>query len=144
MKETQQKNKGSAKKTQPEHLQKNKLEWIVFAISSLLLLALIGYLCYDAFTHKISTPDLKVSYSKDPSQHNPNRFKIQLENLGGETAEDIIIEASLLQADSVVEKSELHFPFSPKQSKTEGWVNFSVNPVQADSLFVRVTSYKKP
>ena len=138
------KNKGAEKKSSEEEFQKNKLEWSVFAVSSLLLLGLIAYLCYETFTHKPSPPDLEVSYSKDSSKHNPFAYKIYLKNNGEETAEDVMIEASVLKADSVLEKSELQIAFSPKRSKREGWINFSINPAEADSINVKVMSYKKP
>ncbi len=137
------KNSETRKKSDSGEFQKNRLEWSVFAISSILLCGLIAYLCYETFTHKPSAPDLQVTYAKDSTAHNPYSYRIYLENHGGETAEDVMIEASLLNNDSVMERSELQIAFSPKRSKREGWINFSINPATADSIQVRVLSYKK-
>lgn len=138
------KNNEAGRKEEAKEFQKNKLEWTVFGISTLLLLCLVAYLCYETFTHKPSPPDLEVSYSKESSKHNPFAYKILLENHGEETAEDVMIEASLLKNDTAIDRSELQIAFSPKRSKREGWINFSVNPAEADSLHVKVMSYKKP
>jgi len=135
---TAEKNKGI------NQFQKNKLEWTVFAISSLLLLFILVYLCYQTFAHKPSPPDLEVSYSKESSARNPFGYKIILENHGEETAEDVIIQASLLKNNTAIEQSELQIVFSPKRSKREGWINFTSNPAEADSIQVKVVSYKKP
>jgi uncharacterized protein (TIGR02588 family) len=135
---------GTRKKTSPQEFRKNKLEWSVFAISALLLFSLIAYLCYEAFNHTPSPPDLEVSYSRDSSNRNPFAYKILLQNHGEETAEDVIIEASLMKNDTIIDRSELQIAFSPKRSKREGWINFGTDPAEVDSILVKVMSYKKP
>jgi uncharacterized protein (TIGR02588 family) len=135
---------GTRKKIDTQEFRKNKLEWSVFAISALLLFGLIVYLCYEAFTHKPAPPDLEVKYLKDSSNRNPFAYKIHLQNHGEETAEDVMIEASLIRNDTVIEHSELQIAFSPKRSKREGWINFSTDPAEADSINIKVMSYKKP
>lgn len=137
------KESANKQKTGTAAFQKNRLEWAVFIISSLLLFGLIGYLCYETFMHKPSPADLQVTFAKDSTEHNPFSYRIYLQNHGEETAEDVIIEASLIKNDSILERSELQIAFSPKRSKKEGWINFSLNPSTADSIQVRVMSYKK-
>lgn len=137
-------NNGTRKKSNNQEFKKNKLEWSVFGVSTLLLLGLISYLCYEAFTHQPSPPDLEVNYSKDSSKRNAFAYKILLQNHGEETAEDVMIEACMMRSDSVIERSELQIAFSPKRSKREGWINFSIDPATADSIHVKVMSYKEP
>jgi uncharacterized protein (TIGR02588 family) len=132
------------KKYDHEEFQKNKLEWTVFAFSSLLLLCLMAYLCYQTFTHSPSAPDLQVTYAKDTASNNLFGYRIYLDNHGGETAEDVMIAVSLLKSDTIVESSTLQIAFSPKRSKREGWISFTANPEKADSIQVKVMSYKKP
>lgn len=138
------KNNVTGRKPNAIGFQKNKLEWSVFAVSVLLLVGLVAYLTYESFVHKPSPPDLEVSYTKESSKRNPFAYKLILWNHGEETAEDVMIEASLVRNDSVIERSQLQIAFSPKRSKREGWINFSTDPAQADSIDVKVMSYKRP
>jgi uncharacterized protein (TIGR02588 family) len=124
--------------------KKNALEWIVFSLGLVLVLGIIAYLCYQTAIYRSGTPDLYVHYVKDPSTHNPNRYRIIVTNKGGKTAEEVKIEATLRKGDSNLEKAELEIAFSPKLSEREGWVNFSAASSTADSIYVRVVSYQSP
>ncbi|PKV62845.1 hypothetical protein [Pontibacter ramchanderi] len=123
---------------------KNALEWTVFAISLVLVLAILAYLGYMAYTSKPSTPDLTVEYFHDPAPHAPQRYRVVVENKGGETAEEVQVELTLQRDGEEVEQAELSIAFSPKESKREGWVIFRENIRQTDSLAARVVSYKRP
>ncbi|MBX0332259.1 hypothetical protein K3G39_03330 [Pontibacter sp. HSC-14F20] len=123
---------------------KNALEWMVFGISLLLVLAILVYLSYMAYTHKSSTPDLTVAYFHDPSASAPYRYRVVVHNKGGETAEEVQVELSTESGGKEVEKAGLSIAFSPKESKREGWVNFKDDPASADTLLARVVSYKRP
>lgn len=123
---------------------KNALEWTTFAASLLLILFTIAYLGYKTYTHNPSPPDIIVTYSFDPSRQSPYRYKLIVENVGGETAEDVIIEMGLQIGDSTVEKSELQLAFVPQSSTREGWVNFLQDPAKADTTIAKVVSFKKP
>ncbi|WP_242917580.1 hypothetical protein [Pontibacter liquoris] len=123
---------------------KNLLEWVVFYVSLLLILIILGYLGYKAYIYKPSAPDLLVTYRHDPSKYAPYRYHIQVKNQGGETAEGVNVELVLEQAGEELEAAELQIPYSPRASLREGWVNFKTNPITADTIIARVMSYKKP
>lgn len=123
---------------------KNALEWIVFSISLLLILGVFGYLAYQVYTEKEESPDISVETRHDPSDHNPFRYHVTVYNKGGQTAEAVTVEVAVKEGGKEVEKAELQIPFVPKESKREGWVNFSKNPGKADTVEARVLSYKKP
>lgn len=124
--------------------RKNWLEWAVFSISLVLVLSVLGYLGYQAYTKKPSTPDLYVESWPDPSAHAPYRYRVLLRNSGGTTAEEVLLELALVKGNETLEKAELHIAFAPQESKREGWVIFSSDPKNADTLVARVVSYKKP
>ncbi|MDX5483181.1 MAG: hypothetical protein LPK07_15990 [Hymenobacteraceae bacterium] len=124
--------------------EKNWLEWTVFGISLLLVLSIIGYLAYQTYTRKPSTPDLLVQVRPDPSDHAPTRYHVLLQNKGGATAEEVLVELVLMKGGEEVESAELQLPFVPQESKREGWVSFKNDPNQADTITTRVVSYKKP
>lgn len=123
---------------------KNKLEWIVFAISLLLVAAILGYLSYQVYTEKEETPDILVELMPDPSDHNPYRYLVSVHNRGGQTAETVTIEVAMKMDGQEVEKAELQIAFVPKESTREGWVNFSKSPAQADTVEAHVRSFEKP
>lgn len=124
--------------------KKNYLEWTVFVISFLLIVAILCYLVYQVYTKKEESPDIYTEYWADPSEHNPYRYLVILYNRGGQTAETVTVELAVKQGGKDVEKAELQIPFVPKASKREGWVNFSEDPSRADTIEARVISYKKP
>jgi uncharacterized protein (TIGR02588 family) len=123
---------------------KNLLEWVVFYVSLLLVLTILGYLVYNVYNYKPSPPDLLVTYKHDPSKYAPNRYHVLVKNQGGETAEEVNVELVLEQAGNELEAAELQIPFSPRASEREGWVNFKTDPASADTVIARVMSYKKP
>lgn len=123
---------------------KNALEWTVFAVSLLLILGVFGYLAYQVYTEKEESPDILVETRHDPSDHNPFRYHVTIHNKGGQTAEAVTVEVAMKQDGKEVGKAELQIPFVPKESKREGWVNFSEDPNKADTVEARVLSYKKP
>jgi uncharacterized protein (TIGR02588 family) len=124
--------------------KKNFLEWTVFTVSLLLVLSTVVYLIYQLYTEKEETPDIQTEYWADPSEHNPYRYRVVLYNRGGQTAESVTVELTVKQGNKNIEKAELQISFVPKESKREGWVNFSKDPTKADTLEARVLSYKKP
>lgn len=116
----------------------------MFALSLVLVLAILAYLGYQTYTHEASTPDLQVVSWYDPSEHAPNRYHVLLENKGGETAEEVLVELVLMKGGAEVETAELQIPFAPRESKREGWVAFKNKPEHADTVMVSVVSYKRP
>jgi uncharacterized protein (TIGR02588 family) len=137
----------SKKADQPEGQeedQKNVLEWVVFSFSLTLILALFGYLIYQTIHYEPGSPDLVVTYKPDPSSHAPYRYHLTIHNQGQETAQEVQVELVLEKGGKQLELATINLPFAPKESRREGWVNFSNNPEAADSVYSRVVSYKKP
>ena len=124
--------------------QKNVLEWVVFAFSLTMVLALFGYLALQTIQYEPGTPDLLVTYKADPSLHAPYRYHLTIKNNGQETAQEVQVELILEKEGKQLEIAALTLPFAPKESRREGWVNFSQNPQEADTVYSRVVSYKKP
>lgn len=124
--------------------QKNWLEWLVFGISLLLLLSVLGYLVYQVINYKPQDPEIYAKGVPDPSELAPHRYKVTIHNKGGTTAEEVVVEFTLYKDGESAEESDLTIPFSPKDSERTGWVIFRTDPVAADSVVARIVSYKKP
>ncbi len=124
--------------------EKNKLEWSVFALSLLFVLAIVSYLVYETVTHQPSPPDIEITYEKDSLAPHQHSYHVHVSNIGGRTAEDVKIMAQLLKKDKTFETSEFELSYLPKRSHKEGWVSFSSNIEAGDSVKIRVVSYKTP
>lgn len=138
--------KEQAKDTEskPVKDQKNPLEWAVFGISLLTILAIFVYLIYQTLNYKPSSPELFVEYWPDPTEAQPHRYHVVVQNTGGETAESVQVELRLEQANQETEKATLELPYVPQESRREGWVNFSSKPVHEKAVTGKVVSYQKP
>ncbi|MEX2336654.1 MAG: hypothetical protein WD555_05230 [Fulvivirga sp.] len=124
--------------------KKNILEWTIFGISLLLVIAVLCFLVYKTVTHQSSPPDVLVTFTPSPSENTPYRYHLTIQNIGGETAEDVLIELVLRERGQAIEKSEVQLPFVPQGSKIESWVNFINDPALADSVLAKVVSFKRP
>jgi uncharacterized protein (TIGR02588 family) len=85
-----------------------------------------------------------VTYENDASPNAPYRYHLSVKNNGQVTAEEVHIELVLEKDGQELELATIHLPYAPKESTREGWINFSKNPTEADTLYARVVSYKKP
>ncbi len=133
-----------SKNNQNKKEKKNLLEWGVFATGLLLVFGILGYLGLKTSTYHTFPPEILVEYEPDPTEMAPFRYKVIVGNGGGETAEQVSIELVQKRGDSTIEMAELEFAFLPRASKQEGWLNFSEDPKLADTVYVRVVSFKKP
>lgn len=124
--------------------QKNLLEWAVFWLGLLLVLSILAYLGYQTYYHKPSSPELSVQFWPEPTEMQPYRYHVEVQNTGGETAGSVQVEVVLQQDGKEVEKAELQLNFVPQESKREGWVNFSQKPATKGAVSARVASYQKP
>lgn len=124
--------------------RKNWFEWVVFGVGLLLVLSIIGYLIYQTYHRKHASPDLVAENFPDPSEYAPYRYRVVLHNKGGETAEQVKLVVEAQARGEAIETADIDFPFAPQESKREGWVNFDKDPKQADTVVVKVVSYKRP
>ncbi len=124
--------------------KKNWLEWTVFAVGLGLTLVILGYLVYKTVTHNSGPPELYVEYYAEPGRYEPHRYHVVLHNEGNETAESVTVEISLEKNGETLETAELGVDYCPRESIREGWVSFTTNPAEADTVRARVVSYAKP
>lgn len=124
--------------------QKNLLEWTVFWVSLLLVVSIFGYLGYQAYSFKPSSPELQVEVKPDPTEQQPNRYHVLVRNKGGETATTVLVELELKEEGKPVEKIDLQMMFVPQESSREGWANFTRKPTTEKNVSAHVVSYQKP
>ncbi|MET0402518.1 MAG: hypothetical protein ABW123_08945 [Cystobacter sp.] len=121
----------------------NWLEWLVFAVSGLLVTAVVGYLAVDAWTREETPPDLVVTVGTPLAGSGHWRVPITVENRGEETAEEVRVGVDLRQGGQVRERAELTLAYVPRHSRREGWVTFHHQPTRSE-LEARPLGYAKP
>jgi uncharacterized protein (TIGR02588 family) len=118
-------------------LEKNWLEWIVFACSLALTLSVIGFLAINSFKAR-QPAQIEVTLGKAQQQKGVWKVPVRAENKGDETAAVVSIGVTRAGSD---ETGELEFDYLPRHSSREGWVAFSGEPQKMEA---RVRGYQKP
>lgn len=126
-----------------QKLQKNWLEWIVFAISLVLVATTLGYLVYDAATLGNSPPTIEFQLGNPQQKLDYFLVPVSVTNRGDETAEGVLIEVALENDGKEIESAEFEVAFLPRHSTREGWVSFTTNPRSAE-MKARVLGFEKP
>jgi uncharacterized protein (TIGR02588 family) len=122
--------------------RKNALEWAVFAVSAVVIAALLATLAYHETTRPDSPPDLRVEAVGDRATAGGHAVTLQVRNLGGTTAATVTIEA-VLAGRGTNERGQVVLPFVPAGSTRTGEVLFSRKP-EPGELTVRVSGYERP
>lgn len=126
-------------------LQKNWLEWVVFAISLVLVITTLGYLVYDGATFSNTPPNIELKLGKAQAQAE-NRYIVPVNatNRGDTTAEGVQIEVTLNSGGKEQENAQFEIAFLPRHSTGEGWVTFTTDPRTVDKIEARVLGWEKP
>lgn len=127
-----------------KNLQKNWLEWVVFAIGLILLFSTLGYLIYDAATLNETPPVIEVKLGEIQQSDRQFIIPIAVSNSGNETAENVQIEVVLETGGNEQESAEFTIAFLPRSATREGWVTFHTDPRKAERIKARALGYEKP
>lgn len=127
-----------------KNLQKNWLEWIVFAASLILVASTLGYLAYDAATSANTPPSIEFQLGTPQPQLNYFLVPVSVTNRGDKTAEGVHIEVVLENGGKEQESRELAIALLPRHSTREGWVTFQTDPRTVEQMQTRVLSFEKP
>lgn len=124
-------------------IEKNWLEWVVFAVSLILVVSTLGYLIYAGVSMGEQPPSLEVRLGT-PEQRQFNFIvPVTVVNHGDETAEGVKIEVVLESGGEEKARGEVEIPFLPRHGTREGWVAFEQDP-RTGQLTARVLGYQKP
>lgn len=123
---------------------KNWLEWLVFGVSAVLLMLLVGFLVYDAVTIGSAPPAIEVTLGDASPQGEQFVIPVSVYNAGDRTAEGVLIEVSLQVGAAAVESAQFEAAFVPRKSTSAGWVVFTMDPSAVDAVEARVLGYQEP
>lgn len=128
-------------------VNKNWLEWSVFAAGLALVLAIVAYLVVEAVRHEDRPPRLGVQVGEvwRSGDVEPPHFvvPVTVTNLGDRAAEDVHVEVTLVRDGALLERCELRLPEVPRRSSRAGASTLQHEPA-TDELRVRVLGYSEP
>jgi uncharacterized protein (TIGR02588 family) len=118
-------------------------EWIVAAVSALLVLGVIGFLVYDGMVSPQTPPDVRVEV--DSIQQAGPGFLVLLRarNEGHNTAADVIVEGELMGDSGPVETSETTIDYVPAGGQQRAGLYFTRDPRSLE-LRLRAHGYRDP
>lgn len=108
-------------------LEKNALEWTVFGVGLVLVLATLAYLVREVATTGATPPEVVVQLGAPLRVTHGFQVPVTLINRGDQVAEGLSV-AITLAAKGEREEAVLNIAFLPRQSKREGWVTFRGDP----------------
>jgi len=131
-----------ARKTPPKPAPKQPdrsawLEWIIAGASSLVVIALVGFLVYDAIRQNGGTPILMLAV-ESTNVGQEGQVVVTVGNDGDRAAAEVRIEGLAGE-----ERSEAALDFSPAHSRLSVTLMFS-EPVDAGDVALRVLSFTDP
>ena len=108
--------------------EKNLLEWTVFAIGLVLVLATLGYLVRESIADEGKPPEVVVRLGAPRPSESGYLVPVEVANDGQTTAEDVLVPIFLEMPDGRREEAELSIAFLPRDSRRNGWVSFRTDP----------------
>lgn len=123
-------------------LEKNPLEWIVFAVALVLVLATLGYLVREALTTTKAPPEIVVTLGEPRPAAGGHQVPVRVENRGHQTAEEVRVSVWLDGRDGRRE-AVLVIPYVPRESRRQGWVSFE-GPPRPGAVRVGGVGYQMP
>jgi uncharacterized protein (TIGR02588 family) len=126
-------------------LEKNWLEWCVFGMSSVLVLAIVGYLVYSVATSTNSPPMIEVRLGAAEPREGEFAVPVTVFNHGEQAAETVLIEvrASKL-GDNRGGRAQVQIQLLPGSGTRKGWVTFEGTVEEAGEITARAVGFENP
>ena len=128
--------------TKKRKIEKNWLEWAVFAAGLALVCGVLGFLAYDGATAGDRPAQFQIELGRPEQRGDGFHVPVRVKNAGGETAEGVTVEV-LLEGAGATERGEFVVAFIPRGGTREASVTFHTDP-GAGHLRARVLGYEKP
>jgi uncharacterized protein (TIGR02588 family) len=107
---------------------KNRLEWAVFAVGLVLVLATLGFLVRESIVGAGGPPEVVARLGEARPSAGGYLIPVEVANIGQSTAEDVLVPIFLELPGGKREEAELNIAFLPRDSKRDGWVSFRDDP----------------
>ena len=107
---------------------KNWLEWTVFGVGLVLVLATLGFLIRESLAASGGPPEVVARLGSPRASAGGFMVPVEVANVGKGTAEDVKVTVVLELPRSEREEAELDIAFLPRDSRRDGWVTFRSDP----------------
>lgn len=124
-------------------VQKNWLEWSVFAVSLAITLAVLAVLVVSEIRSREEPADIRVYVGAPVRGASGHRLPVVVRNEGDQTAEQVHVEVVLRRGESEEERGSLTIAFVPRRSERRGWVSFRSDP-RCCAVDARAVGYEEP
>jgi uncharacterized protein (TIGR02588 family) len=124
-------------------IAKHPLEWIVFAVSLVLVAGTLGFLVRDAVRGEGSAAALTVELGRPEPRGGVWAVPVTVRNQGDVTAEGVKVEVILEAPGAEPETADFEAAFVPRRSQRRGWVTFRSDPSRG-RLTGRAAGYETP
>jgi uncharacterized protein (TIGR02588 family) len=120
-------------------------EWTTLAISTVILLAIVGAITWLSFNGEERPPVIAVEADLERLREEENGYylPVTIRNDGDRTVEDVIVQGELVVSESEPETVDITISFLAGGESVEGVMVFRSDPAQGD-LTTGATSYKEP
>ena len=122
---------------------KNWLEWTVFAVGLVLVLATLGFLVRESLAGGGGPPEVVARLGASRAAAGGFMVPVEVANVGQGTAEDVRVTVTLQVPGSEPEEADLDVAFLPQGSRRSGWVTFRTDP-RLGSLRLGPVAFEAP
>jgi uncharacterized protein (TIGR02588 family) len=119
------------------------IEWVLGALSAAMVVAIIGFLLYQALAVSVRPPQFDVVAGKTERRGDAYYVAFQVFNRGGATVADVTVEGQLMDGDRSLETGETVLDYLPGQSERQGALVFRNDPGR-HRLLLGVRGYREP
>ena len=126
--------------TKADHARSERLEWIVAALSAVVVVILAGTILFEAVTARGKTPDISLTPGQSYAMASGYGIDVTVRNTGDVTVADVQIEGRL---GDLGETSSVTIDYLPASSSVEIGLGFEDEP-DPERLALRVLGYHYP
>jgi uncharacterized protein (TIGR02588 family) len=126
-----------------EERKRSVAEWMTLAFSIILILGLVGLVTYVSLSGGNEPPIVEARPLDAEIRHEGESYYLPVEvtNRGGHTAEEVLIQAELVNGVGAPETAELTIDFLAGGETAEGTVVFTSDPLNGE-LTIGVASFQ--
>ena len=117
--------------------------WCIAILGLALVTGSIAFMLYEAAAGDSSPPDITVHVDATLQTGNGYLVRFRAVNVGGSTAEGVMVEGVLRNETEVIETGNTVLEYVPAHSEREGGLFFTSDPRQYQ-LQVRAKGYENP
>lgn len=119
------------------------IEWATGLLSGVLVIAMIGWVAWEAMTEDPRPPEFTVTATSRQMTPGGYRVTFDIANNAMQTASAVVVRGEIVEGGQAVEDADVTFDYVPAQSKAKGALFFSRDP-GASEVRLRALGYTTP